>query len=124
MQGHVTAQYALGKLLLSDDVEVHDMREGLRWLKTAVENGSHYAAYRLGKEYLRGKIVGKDANKAMAFFTQSAEAGNSYAQYALGKLYLQGERGGTGSGSGRILADAVCRSGQQLCAVPPGPSSA
>lgn len=57
VQGHTTAQYALWKLLLSDDVEVRNLEEGLRWLETATENGSHYAAHWLGKEYLRGKTV-------------------------------------------------------------------
>ena len=83
MQGHVTAQYALGKLLISDDMEVRSLQEGLCWLKTAAENGSHYAAYCLGKEYLRGKIVEKDVAKAVDYLTQSANQGNSYARFLL-----------------------------------------
>ena len=35
-----------------------------------------------------------------------------------------GERGRTRSRSGGILADAICRSRQQLCAASPGPSAA
>lgn len=89
-QGHTIAQYALGKLFLSDDVEVRNPEEGLQWLESASENGSDYAAYRLGKEYLRGKIVEKNTIEAVDYLTQSAEAGNQYAQYVLGKLYLEG----------------------------------
>ena len=85
------AQYALGKLLLSDDMEVRDPDEGIRWLKQAAENGNHFAAYRLGKEYLSGEVVTKDIAKAVDWFTQSAEAGNQYAQYMLGKLCLTGQ---------------------------------
>lgn len=51
------AQYALGKLYLSDDADVHDPAKGIYWLKRAADNGNDYAAYRLGKEYLSGKNV-------------------------------------------------------------------
>ena len=81
----------MGKLLLSDDTEVRDPEEGIRWLKEAAENGNQWAAYRLGKEYLTGEVVTQDASKAVAWFTLSAEAGNQYAQYLLGKLYLTGQ---------------------------------
>jgi hypothetical protein len=47
----------LGKLLLSDDAEVRAPAEGMLWLATSAENGSHYAAYRLGKEYLKGEVT-------------------------------------------------------------------
>ncbi|MDE6281944.1 MAG: sel1 repeat family protein, partial [Oscillospiraceae bacterium] len=81
------AQYALGKLLLTDDVEVQDREQGLRWLTQAAERGNEYAAYRLGKELLKeGKVV-----DALSWFTVSAEAGNPYAEYLLGKLYWEGE---------------------------------
>ena len=56
-RGHIYAQYALGKLLLSDDVEVHDPEQGMRRLETSAQNGNDYAAYRLGKEHYRGKNV-------------------------------------------------------------------
>ena len=85
------AQYALGKLLLSDDWEVRDLAEGIHWLKEAAENGNQWAAYRLGKEYLTGQAMTKDTTKATEWFTRSAEAGNQYAQYMLGKLYLTGQ---------------------------------
>lgn len=70
---------------------MRDPDEGIRWLKQAAENGSHFAAYRLGKEYLEGNAVNKDTTKAADWFTKSAEAGNQYAQYMLGKLYLMGQ---------------------------------
>ena len=70
---------------------MRDPDEGIRWLKQAAENGSHFAAYRLGKEYLEGNAVNKDTTRAAEWFTKSAEAGNQYAQYMLGKLYLTGQ---------------------------------
>jgi TPR repeat protein len=84
------AQYALGKLCLSDDAEARNVDAGLRWLKLAFENGSHYAGYRLGKEYLRGDIVPKDVPAALDCLMRSAEQGNQFSQYTLGKLYLIG----------------------------------
>ena len=81
----------MGKLLLSDDVSVHDSEAGIQWLEHAAHNGNHYASYRLGKEYLKGDSVRKDTRKAMAHIYSSAQAGNPHAQYLLGKLLLQGK---------------------------------
>ncbi len=81
------AQYALGKLLLADDVEVLDREQGIRWLTRAAESGHEFAAYRLAKEFL------KDGNtaEALPWLTMSAEADNPYAKYLLGKLYWEDE---------------------------------
>ena len=80
------AQYALGKLLLTDDVEVHDREQGIHWLTQAAEHGNEYAAYRLGKELLRSG----DTTDALSWLTVSVEADNPYAAYLLGKLYWEG----------------------------------
>ena len=85
------AQYALGKLYLTDDPDIHDPAKGLYWLQQAADSGHEYAAYRLGKEYLTGENVSKDTAKAAAYIRQAAEQGTPYAQYLLGKLYLMGE---------------------------------
>ena len=85
------AQYALGKLYLSDDADVHDPAKGIYWLKRSADNGNDYAAYRLGKEYLSGKNVSKDTSTAAEYLRQAADNGSAYAQYLLGKLYLMGE---------------------------------
>ena len=88
------AQYALGKLLLSDDPDMHDPSEGIGWMKAAAQNGNDYAAYTLGKEYLSGKHVVKDLDSAKEYLQQAAENENPWAQYLLGKLYLIGEGAG------------------------------
>ena len=81
------AQYALGKLLLADDVEIHDREQGIRWLTQAAEGRHEFAAYRLAKEFL------KDGNtaEALPWLAESAEVDNPYAEYLLGKLYWEGE---------------------------------
>ena len=76
-------------MLLSLDVEVHDVDAGLRWLELAAQNGSDYAAYRLGKEYLKSER--KDVQKALRYFEHAADTGNQFAQYALGKLLIAGD---------------------------------
>lgn len=85
------AQYALGKLCLSDVPNIHDPAKGLYWLHQAADSGHEYAAYRLGKEYLAGENISRDTVKAAAYLRQAAEQSNPYAQYLLGKLYLTGE---------------------------------
>ena len=85
------AQYALGKLYLSNDPDIHDLAKGAYWLQQAADNGHEYAAYRLGKEYLTGENVSKDTAKATVYLRRAAEQTNPYAQYLLGKLYLMGE---------------------------------
>lgn len=85
------AQYALGKLYLSDDSDIHHPAKGLYWLQQAADRGHEYAAYRLGKEYLTGENILKNTTRAAAYLRQAAKQANPYAQYLLGKLYLMGE---------------------------------
>ena len=85
------AQYALGKLYLSDEADVHDSAKGIYWLKRSADNGNDFAAYRLGKEYLSGKNVSKDTSTAAEYLRQAADNGSTCAQYLLGKLTLMGE---------------------------------
>lgn len=85
------AQYALGKLYLSDDPDTHDPAKGLYWLQQAADSGHEYAAYRLGKEYLTGENISKDSARAATYLHQAAEQATPYAQYLLGKLCLMGE---------------------------------
>ena len=70
---------------------MHDPAKGLRWLKTAAQNGNDYAAYRLGKEYYRGRNIERNFTAAAKWFDHAAQDGNQYAQYMLGKLYLMGQ---------------------------------
>ena len=85
--GYHFAQYALGKLLQSQN----RTGEAVSWYEKAAAQGNSWAAYRLGKLYLDGKDIPKDVSKAVEYLTASAEQGNQYAQYTLGKLYLAGQ---------------------------------
>lgn len=44
--GDRNAQYFMGKLLQEGPLLIPDVVKARRWLKTAAENDSHYAAYR------------------------------------------------------------------------------
>lgn len=90
-QDHAAAQYALGKLFLSDDPDLQNPAQGFYWLERAAQSGSDYAAYRLGKEYLSGKNTPKNPERAAEYVRMAAEQGNPYAQYLLGKLCLGGD---------------------------------
>ena len=85
--GHDFAQYALGKLLQSQN----RIDEAVSWYGKAAAQGNSWAAYRLGKLYLQGEHVPKNVPKAVDYLTDSTEHGNQYAQYVLGKLYLAGQ---------------------------------
>lgn len=106
----------------SEDPEVHDPEEGLRWLRRAAQEGSTYAAYRLGKEYLTGEHAPKSGENAVRCFRSSAEQGNPFAQYMLGKLYLDGEALPRDPGAGGTVVPAVSRTGKPVCPVLPGPA--
>ena len=80
------AQYALGKLLLTDDPEVQDREQGLRWLAKAAESGYGFAAYRLGKELIKDRKI----DEALPWLKMAANADNPYAEYLLGKLLWEG----------------------------------
>ena len=105
------AQYALGKLLLSDDPDMHDPSEGIGWMKAAAQNGNDYAAYTLGKEYLSGKHVVKDLDSAKEYLQQAAENENPWAQYLLGKLYLIGEGAGADNNAAYEWFQAAAKQG-------------
>ena len=71
--GYDFAQYALGKLLESQD----QLREAVSWYGKAAAQGNSCAAYRLGKLYLTGQGVKQDWDQ----FYESAEQGNEYADF-------------------------------------------
>lgn len=82
------AQYALGKLFVSDE-ELKDINRGVKYLKAAEEN--RYAKILLGKLYLDLDSGIYDAEQGIKYLTELAEARNEYACYYLGKEYVRKE---------------------------------
>lgn len=81
------AEYALGKLYLSDRYKHIPLAE--QYLSSASDHGNCYAMYALAKLYL-GDDTLKNVDKAVELLTQAHRNGNSMGSYALGKLYLYG----------------------------------
>ena len=91
------------------------MDEAMVCYKQAADAENQTAQYHLGKLYLQGNMIPKDITKAERYLTAAAEQGSQYAQYALGKLYFAGDE--IIQRAGRLLADAVCRTGESVRAV-------
>lgn len=81
------AEYALGKLYLSDRYKHIPLAK--QYLSSAAEHGNSYAMYALAKLHLSDDTL-KDVDKAVELLTQAHRNGNSMGSYALGKLYLYG----------------------------------
>lgn len=75
-----------------------DPDESIRWLKTAVRNGSDYAAYAMGKEHLSGQHVRKDAEKAAEYLHQAGTSGQFLGTVSAGQVVPDGQGRGTGWG--------------------------
>lgn len=78
-----TAQYALAKLYLADELVSKDIEKALYWLHRAVAQGDQYAQYQLGKMYLFGLDVQRDEKLGKELLRASAAQGNVYAQRIL-----------------------------------------
>ena len=93
--GYDFAQYALGKLLQSQNrageavswyekaAAQKDVPKAVAYLTDSAEHGNQYAQYALGKLYLTGQNVKQDRERAWAYFYESAEQGNEYADFFL-----------------------------------------
>lgn len=88
---NILAQYALGKLYISDLDEFKDIDKALYWFNMADNRGNDLAAYSLGKIYSDEKYGIKDDCKAIEFYEKARAAGNSYATYGAAKLYADKE---------------------------------
>lgn len=97
------AQYALGKLYLSDDGIPKDVEKAVHFLTESANQENQYAQYQLGKMYLYGQGVPEDYAPAVKLLTASAEQGNEYAAKVL-KSYHSGKRISNTFASMRLLA--------------------
>lgn len=85
--GHVAAQYTLGKMLLNGTTEVErSIQSGIQYLTKAAEADSTFAMYTLGKAYLTPEL--RNTALAESYLIRAASGGNDNANYLLGKTYL------------------------------------
>lgn len=119
--------WTLRDVIRDESLTMEERSDAVSEMGKLAESGDRYAQYLMGKLWrdgpllLKGENIERDAVSAVEWFTQSAERGNPYAQYMLGKLYLTGKESSPRRGARGILADPVCRPGQRVRTIPPGP---
>jgi TPR repeat protein len=81
-QGHVQAQYELGKLYLfsGDDEVPQDYKQSVYWHTKAAEQGHILAQNNLGHNYQYGDGAPQDYKQAFFWYTKAAEQGNFLAK--------------------------------------------
>ena len=100
--GNTHAAYQLAKLYIRQETEklqrnpkeipdYKKIKQVLKWLEAASEQGNSFADYDLGKLYTDGELIAKDMEKAFHHLHKAADADNAYAWYRLGRLYLSDE---------------------------------
>lgn len=100
--GNTHAAYQLAKLYIRQETEklqrnpkeipdYKKIKQVLKWLEAASEQGNSFADYALGKLYTDGELIAKDMEKAFHHLHKAADADNAYAWYRLGRLYLSDE---------------------------------
>lgn len=87
--GDVDAMRLLGKQLIDGTTMKRDLKNGVLWLKKAVEAGDDRSMVLLGDLYCHGRGVSKSEKKAVELYMQAAEAGNKNAVKRLEKLPLK-----------------------------------
>jgi TPR repeat protein len=97
-QGHLSAQYNLGRMYDNGDGVTQDYAEAMIWYHRAAEQGYAQAQIDLGIMYNNGFSVTQDYAKAVNWYRRAAEQGDSMAQILLSAMYFAG-RG--------VLQDAV-----------------
>lgn len=87
--GDVDAMRQLGKNLIEGTVMKRDVKNGVLWIKKAVEAGDDRSMVLLGDLYTQGRGVAKSEKKAVELYMMAAEAGNKNAVKRLEKLPLK-----------------------------------
>lgn len=90
--GDLGAQYEVAKLSLSGIVGQGNLERGLKWLRTATDQGHAMALTDLGRGYLYGlKGLQQDTAQGLALLEQAMQAGESEAFEILGRAYYFGQ---------------------------------
>ena len=67
------------------------MKEAVRYLRLAADQGNFNAQCYLGECYCTGNGVLKNMKEAVRYFRLAADQGYSMAQYNLGRCYYTGD---------------------------------
>ena len=88
--GVASAQFDLARAYENGQGITVDIRESIRWLKSAAKNGHTEALFHLGLAFKRGIAVDQDSSTAVECFLKGAEKGNIQCQCALADAYRDG----------------------------------
>ncbi len=91
--GDRDAQYALGSLYFSGDIQAgvdRNLETAATWYRRAARQGHIAAQYNLGILYASGMGVPHDMGQAAYWWRLAAIQGHTQAQFNLGLLYAQG----------------------------------
>lgn len=84
--GDVDAMRSLGKMLIDGNIVKRDVKNGILWLKKAVEAGDPRSMVLLGDLYRHGRGVSVNTEKAVELYMDAAELGNKNAEKRLVKM--------------------------------------
>lgn len=87
--GDVDAMRQLGKHLIEGSAMKRDVKNGVLWLKKAVEEGDDRSMVLLGDLYRSGTGVKKSSKKALELYMAAEEAGNKNATKRIKKMSLK-----------------------------------
>ena len=90
-QGHVKAQFELGRRFDEGDGTHEDVRRAVSWFRKAAEQGHAEAEYRLGLALSKGRGVKKDVQESSKWLRRAAEQDVVEAMYLWGKALASGE---------------------------------
>lgn len=88
LAGNVSAQTALGHILLDGSYGFRDINLGVEWLEKAARNGNASAAYSLGRLFQYGNSVPADVPRASRWYEKAYELGNACAADRLAMIAL------------------------------------
>ncbi|NQV57159.1 MAG: sel1 repeat family protein [Rhodospirillales bacterium] len=90
-QGHIAAQYALGRLYAKGQGVRQDYARAAQWyLKSAGLGFNPDAEFSLGDLYFDGRGVENDYSKAISWYRKAAFQGHAGAQMVLALMYEKG----------------------------------
>ena len=91
LQGHVEAQFHLGRMYFNGYEVEQDFKEAAHWYKQVALKGHAEAQFRLGEMYFHGQGVEKDLKEAAYWVRESALQGHMEAQFNLGGIHFKGQ---------------------------------
>ena len=114
------AQYALGKLFLSDDWEVRDPDEGIDWLKHAAENGSQLGRLPSGQRVSPAGDHATGYRKSGGVVHPVGGGGKPVRPVHAGQAVPDGTGSTPGSGPGNAVVQPFRGPGKPVRSVLPG----